>query len=1156
MGRRRGGAVISALVLIGLLTYGWLYFTNDNRIRRKAEAYLRQLTGGAVQIDKASFSLFDGIKLTRVRLFYRRADRTAEELFSADQVMLQHEPLSLLKAGKLAVTEVVCIRPVITVTQDVDCDRWNYQRLFGTGQSGLARIENLPIIRLVDGQLCRNEIVAGVLAAVSSESLTITARPQADKKPFYTVSVASEDSRGEAIINVATGKLTWSGLAPLQTIGRALPRRYRQWYERYQVSGRLTFEGCTDPESAVNTLAVRLEEASMTLPAEEGALTLADLSGRVVLTDDGVTIDELKGQLPDLAGAKVRTTGRIDGYGPESDFHFAIEIEALPLPVALGGETRLGRLIEKLQHDFSPTGSLRLLIEIDRKGGGPVRVSGEAWPQRMSVTVASFPYRVDDLGTDGEGAAIVFDGERVRLGNLTGRHGAAKITAGGEIFDPASEPVFDLHITARDLAFDSELRSALNRRSREVYDSFSPAGRGDADVRVYSPIPGMPPQADVTITLSGQASTGFNIFPGYRMDELFGRIDIAGDAVVLDSLRGRCGQAEIRLDGQVQAISDVSPGYNLQLHASDVPLEEKLISTFLGDSESSRSAAASLGMKGMVDIDGTVEKKPGEPLDYELTIALKGVDLKHTDFGYPLCSTTGLVQLTPRKLSVERITGRCADGPMSVVGEVMLDRRPVGLDLTFEGAEVALNESLRAALPPEAAEVWGAFRPAGTADVRLHLSDSGGAAGGYKDYSLDLTAKDLAVTCRAAGNEIHGLRGSIHIEPDLAVLENLTAVTQQHRLQLIGRLIVTPDGIELQKLPNSAGQPALIGKAVPIDTAFIEMASSRFPGLSEYLSPGGRCDVVINELVCPRRPATQPSSQPATSAWGQWRMAGRIDLAEANMAGPFGRGQASGWVSGLAIGGESLSELDVDAQLHLDRLVTGGREIRRLTGRVRKVAGASFIAVKNLEAEFSGGKIEGAVELAIGDPKHYGLEFKFEGLGLAGLLSTSAQAPEKRPTTSGDLAGRLRLGGILGQKNTREGRGQLQITNADIAQVPVLLGLMDVVFLKLPTSSTFTSGQVEYLIKADRVIFSNIYLKGPNASIIGSGTMHMTGDWPLELVFVSGQPSIVPGVFQELFRHTNKDLLSFHVTGTLGKPRSKSVPFGRLQGLLREMTSQ
>ncbi len=153
--------VFAALLLLG---YGYWELTSDARVKEKVVAYLtRRVAGGRVELSRAQFSLFGGIRVENLRV-YLPGD-TPNPFFEAETVVLHHRPWGLLFGGQLAPSEIVCTEPRVTLVEDVRTGKLNVMRLFplvGRSRSDAGPdLSSLPSIRLRNGELIREDLEDG-----------------------------------------------------------------------------------------------------------------------------------------------------------------------------------------------------------------------------------------------------------------------------------------------------------------------------------------------------------------------------------------------------------------------------------------------------------------------------------------------------------------------------------------------------------------------------------------------------------------------------------------------------------------------------------------------------------------------------------------------------------------------------------------------------------------------------------------------------------------------------------------------------------------------------------------------------------------------------------------------------------------------------------
>ena len=230
-----------------VVVYGYWYQTNDRRILRKTERYLRELTGGRVKIHRASFSFFGGIELEGVRLYVPGVN-TPVPFIRAERVFMRHHPWGLLVAGHVKPREIVCSNPVVT---------WEYGSQLGA-YSSLQRLlavirerkknsppnwrMELPPIRVRQGRLVVVDVEGDNRVLVGEVPIEISMVPRGEEHYVITFEETpdpgQEAMQGKVIVDLAAGKVTQvSGVLPLESLSKTLPRRYRIWRDRYNLKG-------------------------------------------------------------------------------------------------------------------------------------------------------------------------------------------------------------------------------------------------------------------------------------------------------------------------------------------------------------------------------------------------------------------------------------------------------------------------------------------------------------------------------------------------------------------------------------------------------------------------------------------------------------------------------------------------------------------------------------------------------------------------------------------------------------------------------------------------------------------------------------------------------------------------------------------------------
>jgi hypothetical protein len=238
----------------------------------------------------------------------------------------------------------------------------------------------------------------------------------------------------------------------------------------------------------------------------------------------------------------------------------------------------------------------------------------------------------------------------------------------------------------------------------------------------------------------------------------------------------------------------------------------------------------------------------------------------------------------------------------------------------------------------------------------------------------------------------------------------------------------------------------------------------------------------------------------------------------------------------------------------LDSIFVNKHRITNLEAKILKGPGGTVVHVKDISARSHGGVIAGFAEIKLTDPIQYGVRLSVMGIRLEELFEAGDAVPKSLPQVRGLLDGRIQLTGTLGKTDTRRASGVMRISKAKLYKLPVLLGLLHVIYLRLPGDSVFTEGNLEYHLQGNKLIFEEISLSGSALSIVGSGTMDMKSS-KLKLTFLTGPPGKMPRIagLESLYKDIAREIMQIHVTGTLEKPKMETVSMGSLKAAIDKL---
>ena len=1148
--QRRG---VAWVVLAALLTvlYAYWYLTNDARIAAQAERYLRQITGCDVTIRSATFRLFGGIELNDVRVRIPD-DKSSEPFFQARQIVLEHRPWALVLRQRLEPVEIVCVKPIVTLSVDTETGQYTIQKFLGAQPQRKQFLEagDWPKPSLIARDLLLDQ-PAGTMG------MHLSVLPAGGWT--YTVSFEADRPGGAGPIfwsfqyDLATGAFTsQEGEVPdLARLDRALPAEYRRLRERYNIQGkaRLKRQAATAPDGG--GVEVELVDVSLTLPPDESGLGLTGVRGTLRFGSQGLILRDITGRIAQAGDAEFALSGRYEQYTTDSPFHVEATITGMSVPDGEGIEGEASEHFRKFHRRLQPDGKLDLSVTVERKEDEAATYHGEAHPRGMSLAYAFFPYTVENVtGT------VAFSQKGIEIRELVARRHDGTLRLTGTVrgdFD------YDVTIRGDDIRLDEEFGRAMPKSMGRVWRTLQPTGTmGKAVAHVRRAGKEAKELIDVDLSMDGRASMAHLAFP-YRLEQLRGQVKFSGEKVRISHLHGRRGPMDCTLVGTVDNLSSKTPDVDLTVTARKMPLD-----TVLADAldAPSRRAFETLHPTGVAEtVTAYLRQSAGKELTYDVTANLQGVSLRPDDFPYTITDAAGVMTVSPGRIGIRDLQGRHGKTPVALRrGEVLTSGGTFGLDLKeIVATNVVMDRDLYAALPPNLKEVWKSLKPSGTADVTLALRQGLPGQKGKTDYRLGVDAKGMAVTWEHFPYPFTGITGHIVAEPGRVVLNGPTATA--------GTMKMVVDGTVTVEASGERADLTVTARNVPIDKKFLEAMPDELADFVGRLKPGGTCDVrklALSFAPPTPTPATQPAeaaptARPTTSPAttrpqappALWNAKGELAFHDAEINIGPGHRRFTGSISGSA--GRTAEGLTVDAAIALGKVQLGSKSIQNLRGRIVKSPRSNLIRVDDMTGSLHGGRLAGQAEVRLVSPPQYGVSLSLENLKIEDLFEGPAK---DKPDVRGLLTGNIQLTGTAGKTETVRASGVLRITKAKMYKLPVMLGMLNVIYLSLPGNAAFTEGQVTYRLIGEKLIFDEIYLTGSALSIVGSGTMS-TATEKIKLTFLAGPPGKMPRIagLEELLKPIFRQLIEHEVTGTLSEPHMRTVPLRGIDDAIRKLLS-
>jgi len=385
-----------------------------------------------------------------------------------------------------------------------------------------------------------------------------------------------------------------------------------------------------------------------------------------------------------------------------------------------------------------------------------------------------------------EGSLDFFAG-RV-AGSLVGSLGKSPVRIDVELSGPAEQGGlanvgFDITFSGTDLTLPrndsieapAEARFVQHwQKIRDLYRDFDPHGRVSLEFSVFkSPGEDEPVQVRYGRLNALGCDAAYRFFP-YRVSEITGMVEFSPEGVFLRDLSGNHAGAPITVKGWISE-PRWHAAVKLDMTGEGVPLDADL-----HDAMNPRYQAIwdRFALGGAADITVHMERREGapghtEPWSTTIAAELRDADVCFTGFPYPIRQVTGRVDVVPQGIRGTALKGRAGSGSVSADGFAHLPGGAlVDLQLTLEARQTAFDDSLLAALTPQARSLVESLNPQGTFDLSGRIGFCPEAR--RIEYDLEARVHDAAANYRDVPVPLSNLTGSIHLKPNRIQISELT----------------------------------------------------------------------------------------------------------------------------------------------------------------------------------------------------------------------------------------------------------------------------------------------------------------------------------------------------------------------------------------------
>lgn len=719
-------------VLFWLFCVGGLYFLIGSFIVPSiAEAKLKRICGGAVDIDSGRFSGISSIRLNGVMVAENSQKLLDAPILQADKVEIQFDLWQLLR-GRFKVHAILLKDFLLNGDYDPVARKWNLANLsFQKSDSSNQKV--FPFIVMKEGALRIRLTGSGEPEVVTTVSLNGQIAEQASKNQ-YAFSLETDGRFGY-------GKSSLVGGVRIDQAGA----ENQLW-----ATGQIQM-----PASGVLQNRWDLRDIKLDCAFDSEKATVRQLSCR-------------------MAEGRAVFDGQIH-WKESYPFHLNIDLQNLTLSDQFVSNT----IVYRRLNEFSDSGLTRFLDEYHPAGLGDMKLAikgsledlsqaeleGAVRCVDISVRDDRFPYRLSKMRGD-----ITFTGRDIELKELQTQHGDVSLQINGTVKNLGSNSSIDIRVTSPNLRFDEDLKNSLSESAQKVWFEFSPSGLTALDYHFQRASDGT---KNVTVTLNlDNAGVVYKHFP-YPLENLTGQITIDSQGVLLKDLKTAYGDGrQVRVDGQVFSLEESDRRIHITIQAERIPVDSDLIKAM---PEKQQSLFDLLQAKAVADVKVEVFPKGTDPryLDYTAKIKIDADTFLHERFPLPMTDAALTATVTQDVVLMDHFQAQTPCGPIHIrEGKVWPqganpDRPGLCLDLDMKQFE--LNNLFWNAVGADANELLGSLRGFGRVDVNgLFVANSPSSGCPSNDLAIDCGENPL----RWSGVKAGTASGRVSLKNDVISFSN------------------------------------------------------------------------------------------------------------------------------------------------------------------------------------------------------------------------------------------------------------------------------------------------------------------------------------------------------------------------------------------------
>jgi hypothetical protein len=705
-----------------------------------------------------------------------------------------------------------------------------------------------------------------------------------------------------------------------------------------------------------------------------------------------------------------------------------------------------------------------------------------------------------------------------------------------------------LGLRLQNLVLEPTLYAALPPLLQHQWDKYQPSGLVDATVQATFDGQQWQPVA----TLTGRnLSFESDKFP-YRLHDGSGTMTYtprkASQTATLDiDLVGHGGGQPLHIVGQA---FDPRPGALgwVEVTGANIEIEKRMIAAL---PTKARQVIQSIHPRGKFNLHWRIDRTQPDQLKPHTSLRLELIDcqVNYEKFPYPLSGVQGLVLAEDQNWTFRDLV---STGSRSIQCQGHL--RPLTtqptpqseLVLQFTGQRVPLDDDLRAALPLKVQEAWREIHPAGEVDLQAEVRHLSGDAKPTIAVTVLPLPESTTIRPKFFPYAMDKVEGRFTYQDGAIDITQLRAQHGRTSMRSNGQGAFRDDGSWFIQFEGLAVDRLMARRDLT------DALPTKLQKLIEYLRPSGSFNLSNGVLRFSKANAR-------AAVESDWDV--QLNCMQANIQAGIELHNIHG---AIRLEGAARSDRSFSAgELAIDSATFQDVQFTEIQGPLWVDQGQCLFGewatkqrgqpVRRLTAQVYDGAVTADAWVSFDVVPEYSAVAAVTGVDLNRMMKERING---ELDYQGKLGATLTLNGKGRSLATLAGHGQVQITEANIYELPILVSMLKVLRNTSPDSTAFNQVDSKFRIQGPHIYLDQLDFKGDAVSLLGRGETNFDHQLNLDFHAVVGRNEIQLPLVKNFVNRVGEQTLQLTVSGTLSDPQVDRQALPGINQLIKQLQVQ